>query len=173
MTRFTSPSCAFHSWPSGQKFRIRQLLHVGPQLWLALSDPNTSHCLADLFCIPALEPPCCGSAHHLHTAVTVVDITRYPRLLLCPLLISIPRSPSSSGFAAVAFDLGLIVERAFISYYFVLCCTPGGHKVTDSYWNLMCGWRRNHQQCSLRLRVTTGWWFYCIPMLTLHAPGKI
>lgn len=40
------------------------------------SDLSTSCCLADLFCIPVLEPPCCGSACLIHTTATVVDALR-------------------------------------------------------------------------------------------------
>lgn len=52
----------------------------------ALSNLSTSHCLTDRFCIPVLEPPCYGLAHHIHTAVTVVDIPYLPSSL--PLFLS-------------------------------------------------------------------------------------
>lgn len=87
-----------------------------------MSDLNASHCLADLFCIPALEPPCYGSARHIHTAVTVVDIPRYPLFpfLFPPLFYSqISLTLPPSVFAVAAFDLGPVVSHSHKFYIFL------------------------------------------------------
>lgn len=87
---------------------IRQLLCVVPQPCPAMLDSGVSHRLADLFCIPALEPLCYGSARHIHTAVTVVDIPSLPPFPFSVfLLFSKLRSPSHCF--AVFFFLKLVL----------------------------------------------------------------
>lgn len=76
-------------------------------------------CLADLFCIPALEPPCYGSTCHIPTAVTVVDTPLLPPLP--PFFISLYITRSLQHYlpfslAVAAFDLGLVVTPTDISF---------------------------------------------------------
>lgn len=95
----------FRTGVSRQKFGIRQLLCGVARHCLAMSNLSTRSGLADLFCIPALEPPCCGSAYHIHTAVTVVDISPFTPFSL----MSFHPYYSQVSSYLIAFDLGLFL----------------------------------------------------------------
>lgn len=81
----------------------------------AISDLNASHCLADLFCIPALEPPSYGSAPYPHSCHSCW----YPLLTPFPLSLSphfysqISLTLPPSVFAFAAFDLGQQKSRPY------------------------------------------------------------
>lgn len=71
-----------------------------------MSDLSTSCCLADLFCIPVLEPPCYGSPSLIHTAVTVVDAPRVTLFYLSLHLHISALLPNS--IYVTAFDLDIV-----------------------------------------------------------------
>lgn len=97
-------------------------------LGTAMSDQSASRCLTDLFCIPALEPPCCGSAHHIHTAVTIfgAPCNLFSPYCFPPFFISFLPLLSPTLVAIVFLLLSLSLHLPHAASLFLHCCLDLG-----------------------------------------------